>query len=63
MLRLPEIPLRNRSWSTVSNFIDADDVRLIVQSVILFVIAACAALGLAAVLGLAWMVFRIVGGV
>ena len=47
----------------MSNFIDRDDLRLIVQSVILFVIAATAALGLAAVLGLAWMVFRIVGGV
>ena len=47
----------------MSNFIDADDVRLIVQSAILFVIAACAVLGFAVVLGLAWMVFRIVGRV
>ena len=41
---------------------DADDVSIIARGLILCVLAAAALLGLAATLGLAWVVFRVVGG-
>jgi len=46
----------------LSDFIDADDRRLIVQGVLLLFLAAIVLLALAATAGLAWSVFRLVGG-
>lgn len=42
---------------------DADDWRIIVQGGILWVIIVSVVLSLAAIAGLAWAVFRLVGGV
>ena len=46
----------------MSDFIDADDRRILVQGALLCAILVLVVLALAATAGLAWTVFRLVGG-
>jgi len=46
----------------LSNFIDGEDVRLLVQGIALGMVTAALILGMAATLGAAWTVFRAIGG-
>lgn len=45
------------------SIIDADDVGIIAKGVVLFALASAGVLGIAATLGLAWLVFRLAGGI
>ena len=46
----------------MSEFIDADDRRILVQGVVWCAILVAVIIVLAATLGLAWTVFRLMGG-
>lgn len=46
----------------MSDFIDSDDRRILVQGALLCAILIIVILGLAATAGLAWKVFSLVGG-
>lgn len=46
----------------MNEIIDQDDRRILVQGALLCAILIIVVLGLAATLGLAWTVFRLVGG-